>query len=31
MLFVIPSFAFLRFEVEQLVERLGLELPRDAH
>ncbi|HTV01699.1 MAG TPA: hypothetical protein VMF13_14225 [Luteitalea sp.] len=30
-LFVIPSFAFLRFEVEQLVERLGLQLPRDTH
>jgi phenylalanine-4-hydroxylase len=30
-LFVIPSFAFLRFEVEQLVHRLGLELPHEAH
>ncbi|MGI8672035.1 MAG: hypothetical protein ACR2LU_05460 [Luteitalea sp.] len=26
-LYVIPSFAFLRFEVEQLVQRLGLDLP----
>jgi hypothetical protein len=25
-LFVVPSFAFLRFEVEQLVERLGLSI-----
>jgi phenylalanine-4-hydroxylase len=31
LLFVIPSFAFLRFEVEQLVQRLGLHLPHDAH
>ncbi len=32
-LFVIPSFsfAFLRFEVELLVQRLGLELPHEAH
>jgi len=30
-LFVIPSFAFLRFEVEVLVQRLGLELPHAAH
>lgn len=30
-LFVIPSFAFLRFEVEQLVQRLGLDLPHQAH
>jgi phenylalanine-4-hydroxylase len=30
-LFVIPSFAFLRFEVEQLVQRLGLDLPHAAH
>ncbi len=26
-LFVVPSFAFLRFEVEQFVARLGLDLP----
>jgi phenylalanine-4-hydroxylase len=30
-LFVIPSFAFLRFEVEQLVDRLGIELPHPMH
>lgn len=30
-LFVVPSFAFLRFEVEQLVQRLGLELPHATH
>lgn len=30
-LFVVPSFAFLRFEVEQLVQRLGLTLPHEAH
>jgi phenylalanine-4-hydroxylase len=30
-LFVVPSFAFLRFEVEQLVERLGLQVPHGAH
>jgi phenylalanine-4-hydroxylase len=30
-LFVVPSFAFLRFEVEQLVQRLGLDLPHEAH
>ena len=30
-LFVVPSFAFLRFEVEQLVQRLGLELPHETH
>ena len=30
-LFVVPSFAFLRFEVEQLVQRLGLELPHESH
>ncbi len=27
LLFVVPSFAFLRFEVEQLVQRLGLAVP----
>jgi phenylalanine-4-hydroxylase len=30
-LFVVPSFAFLRFEVEQLVERLGLDVPHATH
>ncbi len=30
-LFVVPSFAFLRFEVEQLVQRLGLSVPHQAH
>jgi len=30
-LFVVPSFAFLRFEVEQLVQRLGLDVPHHAH
>lgn len=30
-LFVVPSFAFLRYEVEQLVHRLGLELPSETH
>jgi phenylalanine-4-hydroxylase len=30
-LFVIPSFAFLRFEVEQVIARLGLDLPHPMH
>jgi phenylalanine-4-hydroxylase len=30
-LFVVPSFAFLRFEVEQLVQRLGLDVPHETH
>ena len=31
LLFVVPSFAFLRFEVEQLVHRFGLDLPHEVH
>ena len=31
LLFVIPSFAFLRHEVEQLVQRLDVDLPHETH
>lgn len=31
LLYVIPSFAFLRFEVEQLLRRFGIEVPAGGH